>query len=101
MAAAAAGEVAKDKKHLAAVEKVGSDFIPLVVETFGVWTPFALKTLQNIADRTTPRSGVPWKVARKNLLQQLSVQLWSNNAKMILRYWALQGSDDDDNPLFP
>ena len=36
--AAAAGEVAKDKKHLAAVEKVGSDFIPLVVETFGVWT---------------------------------------------------------------
>ena len=40
-AAAAAGEVAKDKKHLAAVEKVGSDFIPLVVETFGVWTPFA------------------------------------------------------------
>ena len=40
------------------------------------------------------------QVARKNLLQQLSVQ-WSNNAKMILRYWALQGSDDDDNPLFP
>jgi len=26
--AAAAGEVAKDVKHLAAVEKVGSDFIP-------------------------------------------------------------------------
>ena len=96
--AAAAGEVAKDKKHLAAVEEV---FIPLVVETFGVWTPFPLKTLQNIADHTTPRSGVPRKVARKNLLQQLSVQLWSNNAKMILRYWALQGSDDDDNPLFP
>ena len=86
--------------HLAAVEKVGSDFIPLVVETFGVWTLFTLKTLQNIADHTTPRSGVPWKVARKNLLQQLSVQLWSKNAKMILRYWALQGSDDD-NPLFP
>ena len=100
--AAAAGEViAKDEKHLAAVEKVGSDFIPLVVETFGVWTPFPLKTLHSIADCTTPRSGVPRKVARKNLLQQLSVQLWSNNAKMILRYWALQGSDDDDNPLFP
>jgi len=44
--AAAAGEVAKDKKHLAAVKKVGSEFIPLVVETFGVWTPFALKQLQ-------------------------------------------------------
>jgi len=36
-AAAAAGEVVvKDEKYLAAVEKVGSDFIPLVVETFGV-----------------------------------------------------------------
>ena len=44
-AAAAAGEIAKDEKHLEAVEKVGSDFIPLVVESFGVWTSFALKTL--------------------------------------------------------
>ena len=32
MAASAAEEVAKDEKYLAAVEKVGSDFIPLVVE---------------------------------------------------------------------
>ena len=31
----AAGELAKDEKHLAAVEKVGADFIPLAVETFG------------------------------------------------------------------
>ena len=89
--AAAAGEVAKDEKHLAAVEKVGSDFIPLVVETFGVWTPFALKALCTIADLTTPCSGVPRRVARRNLLQQLSEQLWTNNAKMILQYWALQG----------
>jgi len=96
-----AGEVAKDEKHLAAVEKVGSDFIPLVVETFGVWTRFALKTLYAIADRTTPRSGVPRKVARRNLLKQLSVQFWMNNSRMILRYWALQGLGDDDNPPFP
>ena len=57
--AAAAGEVAKDDKHLAAVEKVGSDFVPLVVETFGVWTPFALKTLQNIADLVLPCLALP------------------------------------------
>jgi len=86
--AAVAGEVAKDEKHLAAVEKVGSDFIPLVVESFGVWTPFALKMQHLIADRTTPQSGVPRKLARKNLLQQLSVQLWMSNSKMILHYWA-------------
>jgi len=63
--------------------------------------PFALKMLHLIADRTTPRSGVTCKLARKNLLQQLSVQLWMSSAKMVLRYWALQGSDDDDNPLSP
>ena len=40
--ATTAGEVAKDEKYLAAVEKVGSDFVPLVIETFGVWTSFAL-----------------------------------------------------------
>jgi len=39
--------------HMAAVEKVDSDFIPLVGETFGIWTPFALKQLQAIADHTT------------------------------------------------
>ena len=101
--AAAAGEVAKDEKHLAAVEKTGSDFVPLVVECFGVWTPFALKMLKVIADCTmaTPRSGVPPKLAAKNLLQQLSVALWQSNAKMILRYWALQDGDDDNSPLYP
>jgi len=33
VAAAATGELAKDEKHLAAVKKVGADFIPLVVES--------------------------------------------------------------------
>ncbi|XP_065901212.1 uncharacterized protein [Dysidea avara] len=32
------------------------------------------------------------KQARKHLLQQLSVSLWTNNARMILRYWALQST---------
>jgi len=95
--AAAAGELAK---HLAAVEKAGADFIPLVVETFGVWIPFALRILNIIANRSTPRSGVPPRLARKNLLQQLCIVLWTYNARMILRHWALQASDDD-NPLFP
>ena len=72
--AAAAGEVTKDEKHLATMERVE-------------WTPFALKTFCTIADCTTPRSGVPQKVARKNLLQQLSVQKWTNNAQMSLHYW--------------
>jgi len=60
--------------------KFGADFIHLVVEWFGVWTPFSLKMLK---DHTTPWSGMPPKLARKNLFQQLSVSLWQSNATTI------------------
>jgi len=78
---AVAGEVAKDEKHLTMVEKAGGT---LVVEFFGVWILFALLILYSIADCTTTGSGISRKVARRNLLQQLSVCLWINNARMIL-----------------
>ena len=93
--AAAAGELAKDVRHQDAVEETGCDFIPLVVETFGVWSPFTLRTLRTIADHTTARSGASAKLARKHVLQQLSVSLWTNNVRMISRYWALQSEDSD------
>ena len=89
--AAAAGEVAKHEKHFASVEKVGSDFIPLVLKCFGVWTPFALNTLCTIADCTTPHSG---NLARKNLLQQLSVALWIQND------FEIWGIDIDKNLVY-
>jgi len=88
--AAAAGEVAEDEKHLATVEKVGSDFIPLVVECFGVCHDcFCLEYIMIIADYIycPLQSGVPHSLARKNLLQ-LSFALWINNF------------DIDDNLLF-
>ena len=40
--AAAAGGVAKDCQYQDIVSANGGDFIPLVCETFGVWTPYAL-----------------------------------------------------------
>ena len=49
--------------------------MPLVVETFGVWSPFALRSLDSIADHTTARSGASAQLACKNLLQQFSVTL--------------------------
>ena len=71
------------------------DFIPLVCETFGVWSPYALSILGSIADRTTVRNGLPRKFARRQLLQQLSVTLWSGyNAKMILRQYSLTAEDE-------
>jgi len=57
--------MAKDAKH----HGYGAEgsFIPLVVEIFGVWTPFALSILHSIADHTTTRSGISRKMARRNL----------------------------------
>ena len=79
--AAAVGEIAKDNQYQDIVNDNGGDFIPLVCETFGVWSPYALSILGSIADRTTVRNGLPRKFARRQLLQQLSVTLWRYNAK--------------------
>ena len=94
-AGVAAGELAKDQRHQDTVEEAGCDFIPLVVESFGVRSPFALKFINTIADCTTARSGSSIILSRRNLLQQLLVSLLTSTAKMILRYWALQGGDSD------
>ena len=63
---------AKDNCYLESVTNDGGDFIPLVCKSFGVWYPFALSTL-TIADHTTIKNGLSWKLARRQLLQQLSV----------------------------
>ena len=78
--AAAVGEIAKDTQYQDIVNDNGGDFIPLVCETFGVWSPYALSILGSIVDRT---NGLPRKFARRQLLQQLSVTLWRYNVKMI------------------
>ena len=82
--AAATGELLKDSQHQATVEASGGSFIPLVVESLGLWTPFAKKTLKSIATRSAFKSGLPSHLAFKQLLQQLSSQLWAQNARMIL-----------------
>ena len=57
---AAAGEALKDKQHKANVVATAGQFYPLIVETFGVWTPFARETLEDIARRITAKK---WTVA--------------------------------------
>ena len=80
--AAAVGEIAKDTQYQDIVnDNGGGDFIPLVCETFSVWSPYALSILGSIADRTTVRNSLPRKFARRQLLQQLSVTLWRYNVK--------------------
>ena len=81
--AAEAGEAAKDLHHAAAVEQAGGVFLPLAVESFGVWTPHSFETLKRIAARTTTSSGLTANRALQNLLQQLSVRLWQFNARLV------------------
>ena len=62
--AAAAGEEAKDAQYLDIVDQSGGDFAPLVCETFGVWTPFALSTVYHC----TVKNGLPRRTARRQQL---------------------------------
>ena len=73
------------------------------METLGLWTDSSISLLRRIAARTTLRSGVSQGQAFHNLLQQLSVKLWSYNAKMLLRHISLlpvTESDSLDQSLF-
>ena len=81
---------AKDLLHLAAVEASGGEFFPLVVESFGVWAPCSLDMLRLIASWATTYSRLPMTRALSNLLQQLSVLLWTFNARLLRSQLALQ-----------
>ena len=86
-AAAIAGEMEKDNKHAGSVEEVGGRFFSLVTEMLGVWTPSSLFLLRTFTEITTLHNGLSPSIAALNLMQQLSVKLWSYNAKMILQHF--------------
>ena len=73
--AASRGEVERDAHYEEAVLGAGGIFIPLAVETLGLWSPASLKVLRDIAIRTTNRSGVGITLACCHILEQLSVCL--------------------------
>ena len=78
-------------------------FPALVVFSFlWLWKP-SISLLRRIAARITLCSGTSQGQAFHNLLQQLSVKLWSYNAKMLLRHISLlpvTESDPLDQSLF-
>ena len=79
-AASEAGEIKKmNKKSL----RQGAFFFPLVVETLGLWLPNSLKVLTSITSKASSLSGVPRSQVISNLLQHLSVHLWTFNARMV------------------
>ena len=69
----------KDARHKTLVEAAGGEFLPLVVDNFGIWTPSSVEILCSIAGFPLCGMGCP-------LVERLSVQLYCYNAKMILRF---------------
>lgn len=84
--AALEAEMRKDTKYEDHVRSQGGRFIPLVVESLGLWSPFATSMLHSIAERTTLKNGLRSATAFANFIKQLSVVLWTFNAKMVLSY---------------
>lgn len=80
-------EMKKDTKYEDLVRGHGGRFVPLIVESMRLWSPFASSMLHAIAERTTLKNGLETATAFANLLQQLSVVLWSYNARMLLNYF--------------
>ena len=87
--AASWGEVEKDAHHEEAVLGAGGIFIPLAVETLGLWSPASLRTLREIAVRTTNRSGASTALACCHFIEQLSTCLWRHNSRLFLYLFSL------------
>ena len=80
---------AKDAQHEADVLASGGDFFPLVVELFGVWASSSWSTLRLIASRATTHTGLSTGRALQNLAEQLSVLLWTYNARLVSSHLTL------------
>ena len=57
-AAAMAAEEEKDPRHDSKVNAAEGYFYPIIVESFGLWTPSSLATLKVIASKTTAKSRI-------------------------------------------
>ncbi len=89
--AAREAEMRKDAKYEEHVHRHGRRFVPFVVESLGLWSPFTTITLRAIAERTTLKNSLESKAAFSNLSEQLSMTF---NAKTVLNYLFLHTSSD-------
>ncbi len=93
--AAEAREEQRDIHHDDRVCIAGGLFYPLVVETLELWSLFSIKTLTAIASKTSTVSGLKFHQAFQNMMQQLSIQLWKHNSRMIHKRIQLEVQDVD------
>ena len=85
----AKGEEDKNAHHDELVQAAGGIFVALVVESLGFWSAASHPVLQDIALRTTTRSGISRSLAYRHLLEQLSVCLWCHNSRTFLYLFSL------------
>ena len=90
--AAGCGEVDKDSHHEASVRAAGGIFVPLVVESLGLWSPNSLAILRVIALCATSKSGASTALAFCYFIEQLSMCLWRYNSQMLLHLILLPSS---------
>ena len=53
------------------------------METYGCWTPASLDTIKTIGSKVVTATSIPFTQVYSNLMQQLPVNLWKFNARMI------------------
>ena len=73
----------------------GGLLYPIVVETFGTWSPYSLEVIKTIARKMSLVSSLSISKIVCNIHEQLSVRLWQYNAKMVLDKLHLAYSDMD------
>ena len=85
-AAAEAGEVGKDERHLVNISRYGCLFYSLVMESYGVWAAHSLEVLRSILEKSLLSSGLYLGQAFRQFHEQLSVRLWQYNSRLMSDY---------------
>jgi hypothetical protein len=82
-------ELRKDTKSFEKAKEAGIEFIPLALESFGIWTPLALGTLRTICSRMKHFAVLDRAYPHfQFLVQKLSICLQRHNANLILEKYS-------------
>ena len=77
-------ENVKHKSYDPGYADIDEDFLPIVVDTYGLWGSEALLTINELITRGCRRLEIPFEVYGPQTWQKLSICLQRNNARMII-----------------
>ena len=79
------GEDRKMAAHADTCRAVGVVFVPLVMETLGVWCDEAIRTICRVGRQQGQHLGITPAESTRHLFQCLAISLWRGNATLWLR----------------